>query len=257
MKKYGVKAVSKLSGVSVRTLHHYDKIGLLKPLNRTEAGYRHYGEDELLRLQQVLFYKELGFPLKEIIKVMDDPAFKLVDALKQHRSALNARKKRISHLLLTIDKTISHLEQGEVMSKPDFLYEGLSRETATAYREGAMDQYGKEAVARSERELAKLGKEGFKQLQADFEQVNKALFALKNEAPESEPVQALIARHYDCIRKFWGTSDAENRQAAAYAGLGQLYVSDNRFTTINGEPQPEFAVFLQRAMAFFAETQLA
>ena len=257
MKTYGVKAVSKLSGVSVRTLHHYDKIGLLKPFNRTEAGYRHYGEDELLRLQQVLFYKELGFPLKEIIKVMDDPAFKLVDALKQHKSALNARKKRISHLLLTIDKTISHLEKGEDMSRPEFLYEGLSRETATAYREGAMDEYGKEAVARSEKELAKLGKEGFKKLQADFEHVNQALFALKNEAPEHANVQLLIARHYECIRKFWGTSNSADRQAEAYAGLGQLYVSDERFTAIEGEPQPEFALFLQRAMAFFAQTELA
>lgn len=256
MKMYGVKAVSRLSGVSVRTLHHYDKIGLLNPLSRTDAGYRHYGEAELLRLQQILFYKELGFPLKEIIKVLDDPQFDLVEALQRHKLALSARKKRISNLLKTIDKTINHLKKGDVMSKPDFLYEGLSKETATAYRDGAMDQYGKEAVARSESELAKLGKAGFKKLQADFEQVNQSLFALKDEAPESAKVQALIARHYDCTRKFWGTSNSDDPQAEAYAGLGQLYVNDERFTAIKGEPQPEFAVFLQRAMAFFADTQL-
>ncbi len=257
MKMYGVKAVSRLSGVSARTLHHYDKIGLLKPFSRTDAGYRHYGEAELLRLQQILFYKELGFSLKEIIEVLDDPQFDLVKALKKHKSALNARKKRISNLLLTIDKTINHLKKGDVMSKPDFLYEGLSKETATAYREGAMDQYGKEAVVRSESELAKLGEKGFKKLQANFEQVNQALFAIKDKDPVSAEVQALVARHYDCIRKFWGTSNSENRQAEAYAGLGQLYVSDERFTAIEGEPQPEFALFLQKAMGHFAETQLA
>ena len=91
MKQYGVKELSDLSGVTVRTLHHYDKIGLLKPLNRTEAGYRFYGEEELLRLQQILFYKELDFSLKEIADLLDDPDFELIQALQSHRSELEAR----------------------------------------------------------------------------------------------------------------------------------------------------------------------
>lgn len=80
MKEYSVKGLSKIAGVSVRTLHHYDKIGLLKPAIRTEARYRLYGENELLKLQQILFYKELDFSLNEIINILNDPDFDLMKA---------------------------------------------------------------------------------------------------------------------------------------------------------------------------------
>ena len=256
MNKYGVKEVSKLSGLTVRALHYYDKIGLLKPLNRTEAGYRHYGEKELLRLQQILFYKELDFPLKEIIELLEEPEFNLIDALESHKSALVARKKRISNLLITIDQTINHLKKDDIMSKPEMLYEGLPKEMGTTYRKEAMKKYGKDVVEHSEKELLKLGKEGFKKLREEFEQLQNELFELRNETPQSEKVQELIAQHYKVIRAFWGTSNSKNNQAAAYAGLGQLYVNDERYTTRDGQPQPEFALFLQKAMGHFANTQL-
>ena len=256
MKNYGVNEVSKLSGVSVRTLHYYDQIGLLKPLNRTEAGYRYYGEKELFRLQQILFYKEIDFPLKKIMDLLDNPDFDLMKALEDQKSALQARKKRISKLLLTIDNTINHLKKGKIMSKPEMLYEGLPKEMGTTYRKEAIDKYGRTSVEHSEKELMKLGKEGFKNLQKEFEQLNNELFGLRKDPPESEKVQKAIARHYLIIRKFWGTSNSENKQAEAYAGLGQLYVSDERFTKVNGEPQSEFALFLEKAMKYFAETQL-
>ena len=252
MKHYGVKAVAKLSGVSVRTLHYYDKIGLLKPTNRTEAGYRYYGEDELLRLQQILFYKELDFPLKEIHELLDDEAFDLVDALESHKLALKARQKRLKSLLLTIDNTINKLKKGEIMSNPEELYEGLPQE----YREEAINEYGKEEIERSEKALMKLGKEGFKKLKAEMDKVNDELFGLKNEDPQSDGVQAIIARHYQVIRQFWGTSNLEDKQAEAYAGLGTLYVQDERFTKRDGETHPDFAVFLEKAMGHFAETNL-
>lgn len=256
MKNYGVKELSALSGVSVRTLHYYDKIGLLKPSNRTEAGYRYYGEPQLLRLQQILFYKELDFPLKEIIELLDKPGFNLIEALENHKLALKARKKRISKLLVTIDTTIHHLKKGEAMLRPEDLYEGLPKEVGTTYRQEAMNKYGKEAVEHSENELIKLGKEGFEQLKKESEQVSKELFALQNESPESEKVQQVIARHYAIIRKFWGTSQLVDNQAEAYAGLGQLYVSDERYTIVNGKPQSEYALFMQKAMRYFADTKL-
>lgn len=256
MKTYGVKEVAKLSGVSIRTLHHYDKIGLLKPKLRTEAAYRHYGEEELLRLQQILFYKELDFPLKEIKEILDDPDFDLVAALQSHKKALRLRRKRIAQMLTSIDQTIHHLQIGESMKDPGMLYEGLPEEMGGAYRKEAIDAYGKEEVEHAEQELLKMGKQGFKQLQADFEQLNKTLFEKSNLAPEGEEVQALIAQHYVMIRKFWGTSQKEDKQAEAYAGLGELYISDSRFTQIDGNPQPVFAAFLQKAMRYFADTQL-
>ena len=256
MKNYGVKEVAKLSGISIRTLHYYDQIGLLKPVQRTESGYRHYSQKELLRLQQILFYKELDFPLKEILALLDEPTFDLIDALEEHKVSLKARQTRISHLLATLDETINHLKKGDLMTDPKMLYEGLPKEMGTTHRKAAMKKYGEKTVRHAEQELMKLGKEGFKALQAKFEAINDELFARQKEAPESAAIQALIARHYQAIRQFWGTSSSADKQAEAYAGLGTLYTQDERFCTRDGQAQPAFAKFLQEAMNHYAKTQL-
>ncbi|WP_310587847.1 MerR family transcriptional regulator [Emticicia agri] len=253
---YSVQKMAKIAGVSIRTLHLYDQIGLLKPSIRTEARYRMYGEKELLRLQQILFYKELDFPLKEIQGILDNPAFDLVEALLSHKVSLQARKDRISTLLETIDKTVNHLKTGTIMLKPEELYAGMAKETAEAYRAEASEKYGKEVVERSEKALGSMSKEQFEVLKSDLKENASALAALKNEDPANESVQKLIARHYEIIRIFWGTFGSADKQADAYKGLGQLYVNDERFTMVDGTPQPEYALFLSKAMAHFADTQL-
>lgn len=257
MVQYSVKKLAKLSGVSVRTLHHYDDIGLLRPAVRTEARYRQYGEQELLKLQQILFYKELGFPLKEISELLDQSDFDLLGTLSIHKNALQAERKRIDRLLLTIDRTIHHLKNGSVMQRPEELYEGLNPDTAAQYRKEAMEKYGKKEVEHSEKELIQLGKAGFDQLKAEAKDNTAKLFALRDQAPTGQAVQAEIARHYHIIRQFWGTQHSPDKQAEAYAGLGQLYVNDERFTTVDGQPQPEFAAFLNKAMAHFAKNALS
>ncbi len=256
MEKYGVKAIAKLSGVSVRTLHYYDTIGLLKPLSRSNVGYRYYGESELLRLQQILFYKELGFSLKAIKQLLDEPDFDLLIALENHKLVLNAQKKRIDTLLTTIDTTIHHLKKETIMKNPQDLYKGLSKEMGTTVRKEAMDKWGKTTVEQSEKDLLKLGKAGFESLKIEQTTVTNALFAARNDSPESEQVQQLIRQHYQIIRQFWGTSVERSKQPKVYAGLGQLYVDDDRFMARDGVAQPKFARFMQQAMVYFVNTQL-
>lgn len=256
MTSYSVQKMAKLAGVSIRTLHLYDQIGLLKPSIRTEARYRLYGEKELLRLQQILFYKELDFPLKEIQAILDNPDFDLVEALLSHKVSLQTRQNRINTLLETIDKTVNHLKTGKIMLKPEELYEGLAKETAETYRTEASKKYGEDVVQQSEKALGNLTKEQFEALKAELKENASALFALKNEYPTNAQVQRLIARHYEMIRIFWGTSDSSDKQAEAYKGLGQLYVNDERFTIIGGQSQPEYALFLSQAMAYFADNHL-
>jgi DNA-binding transcriptional MerR regulator len=255
MNGYSVKQLGKLAGVSVRTLHLYDETGLLKPSARTAAGYRLYGEKELLRLQQILFYKELDFPLREIKHILDDPDFDLVEALHSHKQALLIRKSHITELLGTIDKTISHLN-GKIMLQHKELYAGLPKEQAEAYRKEAIGKYGQATVDRSELGLSQMSKEQFESLKAESTAVQQALIALMQEDPASQKVQELIARHYACIRKFWGTDGAADPQFEAYEGLGQLYLQDERFTLIEGRPNPAYAAFLSKAMTFFANTSL-
>jgi len=249
--------LAKLAGVSVRTLRYYDKIGLLRPASRSEARYRHYGPAEQLRLQQILFYKELDFALDEIQQLLADPAYDLPAALQRQRQALAARQARLTVLLATIDNTINQLTTPQPMLTPEELYAGFSQKTADNYRHEAAARHGAEVVQASEQHLQQLGKKAFAQLNAEREEIAEALHALRHLLPDSPAVQAQVARHFQNIRAFWGPKVGEGGQlAAAYAGLGQLYVDDPRFTTRHGQPEPEFAQFLSQGMKYFADTQL-
>src|SRR6201996_256305 len=109
MKELTVKQLAAISGVTVRTLHHYDEVGLLKPASVGANGYRYYGQDELLRLQQILFHRELGFALEEIGQVLDAPDFDRAAALRAHKARLAAERRRYGRLMRTIDETLAAL----------------------------------------------------------------------------------------------------------------------------------------------------
>lgn len=255
--QYAINQLAKLAGVSVRALHLYDELGLLKPSVRTAAGYRQYGEAELLRLQQILFYKELDFPLKEIGPILDDPDFDLIKALEGHKSALTGRKNRLDTLLHTINNTIVHLKN-KTMTNYEALYEGLPKEQAAALRQEAIDKWGEDTIVRSEKallEFPQLDLERLKAEQKDIAAQLKFKF-LAGENPESVIVQEQIARHYANIRSFWGVADPTDLKAATYKGLAELYASDDRYTVTNDQPDPAFAAFMRTGMLFFADHQL-
>lgn len=111
--KMKVKEVADLVGISVRTLHHYDEIGLLAPSETTEAGYRLYSDDDLEKLQQILFFRELDFPLKKIKSILENPSFDKNEALQLHRKALLEKRSRLDQMIATIDKTIQ-FAKGEI-----------------------------------------------------------------------------------------------------------------------------------------------
>ena len=125
MKAYTVKQLSRLAGVSVRTLHYYDEIGLLRPSRVGENGYRFYADLAVLRLQQILFYKELGLSLDEIGQVLEQPEFDVLRALEAHREALRQRLGRLRRLMETLDRTIAHLKGEKIMQTQD-LFAGFS-----------------------------------------------------------------------------------------------------------------------------------
>jgi DNA-binding transcriptional MerR regulator len=254
---YAVKQLAKLAGVSVRALHLYDKMGLLKPAIRTTVGYRHYGEPELLRLQQILFYKELDFPLKEIKQILDNPDFDLVRALESHRAALVIRRNRLNMLLQTVDNTINHLKYKTMTNYQD-LYEGLPKKQAAALRQEAIDKWGKDTVTRSEKALLEMPQMDLEKLKADQKEIAHQLKFkfLAGELPESDIVQEQIARHYANIRCFWGVTDPTDLKAATYKGLAELYVTDERYTSNNHQADPAFAAFMRRGMIWFADNML-
>ncbi len=256
---YSVKEVAKISGVSIRTLHVYDELGLLKPASRTESRYRLYGEEEMLRLQQILFYKELDFSLQDIKEILDSPDFNIVEALAHHKQALLARQERLDTLLSTIDKTIFYLTQGDQtmahQMTTEELYEGLPKEFATIHRDEAQQRWS-DAVKRSEAALRTMNKADFAKLKDEFKQNWQTLATMATQDPTSDAVQERILRHYTLTRKFWGTSTSDDKQAIQFKALGEMYTEDPRFTVIDGKPNPEFATFMAQAMAHFADTAL-
>ena len=250
-RKYTVKELAGLAEVTVRTLHLYDKTGLLKPSVRTEKKYRLYGDEKLLMLQQILFYRELGLPLRAITQILDDPGFDLIKALEGHKSALSSRKKRISEMLATIDKTILNLK-GKIKMTHEELYAGLPKEKAAAWRKFAQEKWPGQ-VAHGEKMLLKMSREEFSQLQEGFKANMEALAGLRHDAPESVEVQKEIARHYNYIQQFWGKTE---NIGEAYKGLGQLYVDDPSYTAIARKADKGFAVFMRDAMHYYAEQNL-
>lgn len=254
-KNYTVSQLAKLAGVSVRTLHVYDKLKLLKPAIRTDTGYRLYNDKDLLRLQQILFYKELDFTLKDIRAILDEPGFDVIKSLEGHKKALSLKKRQLNIMMDTIDRTINNLKNN-MMLKPEDLYDGIPREDALAYRAEAIERYGNEVVEHSEKHLLKLNKEELKTLVNKQKDLAARLFEVKHLDAADQTVQTLIHLHYLNTRKLWGTQNASNTQKETYKGLGQLYVTDERFVLIKGEYDGNFAKFISTAMSYYADKML-
>lgn len=149
MKKYTVQQLADLAGVSVRTLHHYDEIGLLRPAERSEKGYRYYTRNELLRLQQIMFYKQLDMPLSTIAELMDSPEYNAIDALEEHRLLLIKKEQELGVLIQTINKTIQAMKDNRNIPDEE-LYEGFSKEQVADMRAEVVERWGEDELTNSE-----------------------------------------------------------------------------------------------------------
>ena len=254
MTQYTVKEAATLSGVSVRTLHHYDEIGLLRPAAVGANGYRYYGREELLRLQQILFHRELGFALDDIRVLLDDPKFDRIAALRTHRIKLEDEAKRYRDLVRTIDRTIVELN-GDKAMKDKELYEGFSAEKQARWEKEIVDRYGdsgREKIEESKRNFAKMSPADMAEGKAEMEAIHAAFAQamVAGHAPDAADVQALTARHYKWVCRAW----KPNR--GAYIGMGQLYVQNPEFRALYDGVKPGLAEFMAEAMKIYAEKSL-
>lgn len=238
-----VNEVSKLSGISVRTLHYYDQIGLLHPDRVSDAGYRLYGQNSLERLQQILLFRQLEFPLKEIKSIIDSPDFNREEALDQQIQMLTLQQEHLSGL---IDLALEIKKNG--VNKMDFKPFDTSK----------LDEYAKEAKERwgdsaAYEESAKKTRNYSKE---DWDMANgqmSAIFAefgqLKDQPPESPLAQQTVKKLQDFINQFFYACDNE-----VLAGLGQMYTSDQRFREnidkMGGSGTAEFA---GKAIAYYCK----
>ena len=245
---YTVQQLAKLAGISVRTLHYYDEVGLLKPSSIKKNGYRQYEEPELLQLQQILFFRELEFPLEEIKQILAAPHFDMRSALEDHRKLIELKKKRLTGLIKTIDKTIEKLDSKNSMTD-DELYGSFSKEEAEQYAEEAKQRWGHtDAYKQSQQRVAKMTKDDWTKLNEKNAKITEELVAAMAHGSKSAEAQAAIAKHYDALRAFYEPNPE------MYRGLGSMYVDDPRFKAFYEKIAPGMAVFMRDAMGAYADT---
>ena len=216
-----ISEVAKLSGVTVRTLHYYDEIGLLKPSDTTEAGYRVYSNKDLETLQQILFFRELDFPLNEIKEIMTNPNYNKNEALNKHKELLMEKRKRIDGLIALINKTI---KGDNIMSFKEFDNSKIE-ENKRKYSEEVKNRWGNtEAYKEYEKKTSSYDKNSWNTINEEMIEILKEFANNRNEDPNSHIVQSLVEKWRAYI-----TSNFYNCTKEILSGLGLMYIGDERF----------------------------
>ena len=244
VKVYSVRQLAGLAGVSVRTLHYYDQIGLLKPSSYGENGYRYYDESSAILLQQVLFFRELGFALDEIRAIVGQPGFNVRRALEEHRVLLSKRADRIAGVLQTVDKTIKMIE-GEIDMDIKEYYEGFSDAQIEECRSEVRQRWGADTLRDSEARVMQMGKDGFAAQQAKGNAIFRAMAGLMPKDPASPDVQEQVGRWREWLECFSSYTDD------AVLGLGRVYSEDARFAAFFEKYHPDLPAFFTRAVEHY------
>lgn len=244
-----VKEVAELVGVSVRTLHHYDQIGLLTPKEITDSGYRLYSEENLETLQQILFFKELGFTLKEIKKIINSPLFNRQEALILQRKMLIEKRKKVDKMIETIDKTIKHMA-GEIQMTNEERFEGINV-GFNQFEEEARRRWGNQSIDEINAKLKGMSKDEQNDLSDRWDMIFNKLACLRDQSPESQEVQATIKQWYDFLNENFSKYSLD-----AFYGLGQLYINDERFTKNIDQYGEGLAKLMSEAMEVFTNNQI-
>ncbi|MGB4407141.1 MAG: MerR family transcriptional regulator [Sphaerochaeta sp.] len=238
--------LAQYAGISKRTLRYYDEIGLLKPKKKSPSGYRLYGKEEVNRLQQILFFRELDFDLDTTKAILDDPQFDRIQALEEHMQRLVEKQRHIQNLLLNVEKSLQEARGVNSMSDEE-KFEGFKEEliekNEQAYGKEARKMYGNEEVEASQAKLMRMSEESFAEFdQLDKEILEKLEMAEKTKDPASDLAQEVARLHKQWLLYTWASYTKE-----AHANLARMYVDDPRF----GEHYQGRAEFLRDSILIF------
>jgi DNA-binding transcriptional MerR regulator len=241
---YTVGKVAELSGVTIRTLHHYDEIGLLSPGGRSASGYRLYADSDLERLGQILFYRELGFDLKEISSIVDDPRTDALGHLRRQRKLLVERMERLGAMVDAIDYEMEARTMN-IRLTPEERFEVFGEFRPEDHAEEAERRWGEtDSYKESQRRVSKYGKEDWQRLKAEEEEIRASLAAAFEAglAPDSEEAMAAAEDHRQHISQWFYDCSYE-----MHRGLTDMYVSDERFRSNYDTQTPGLAAFIREA----------
>jgi DNA-binding transcriptional MerR regulator len=240
-----VSEIAAAAGVSVRTLHHYDEIGLLRPPDRTDAGYRLYGDPEVRRLHEIVFWRSLGFPLDEVRALLDEPGRDALEAMRLHRDRLVAEQGRVTARIEAIDAVIARSVGGEPLTNDDLvvLFEGFD---ASAYEAEVEQRWGDSPEwAESKRRTAEYGKQAWERIKSEGEALNGRLAALcrAGVAPDAAEAREAAAAHRAYIARWFYEVSPQ-----VHLALADGYVADPRFAATYEALAPGLSVWLRDAI---------
>jgi len=244
--RYTVKQLADLAGVSPRTLRFYDRIGLLKPEAVGANGYRYYGEKSVLRLQQILFYREMDLPLKEIKTLMSRRGYNAIRALEGHRTALQGRIERLIRLVRTVDGTILHLKGEKTMIQKQ-MFEPFTEEQQAEYAKEAEKRYDPEIVRASNRKWNAYSPAEKKRIMDEGNAVYADIVAAIPKGAGGPEVQACMARWHRHMKHFWSPNKAQ------LLGLAGTYNDSPDFRANFEKIDPRLASFMREAVAIYVE----
>jgi DNA-binding transcriptional MerR regulator len=248
--EYTVQKLGQMAGVSSRTLRYYDELGILKPARINSSGYRIYGQAEVDRLQQILFYRELGVSLDSIKEIINSSTFDCVQALRDHREKLLEKRVQLESLIANVDKTLASVERGITMSDQEKFVgfkQKLIDDNEKKYGQEIRAKYGDAAVNRSNDKVKSMSQEEYKDLSRLGNEVLEILqAAFKTGDPSSELAQKAADLHRQWLSCYW-----DNYNKEAHIGVAQMYVDDERFTAYYDEKQPGSAAFLRDAVLIY------
>lgn len=241
---FTVKQLSKLAGVTPRTLHHYDEIGLLKPSRVGDNGYRYYGQESLLRLQQILFYRELGIPLEDIKKILGRRDFDVLGALYSHKDALKKQVTRLNNLIRTVDNTIDYLKGKKEMSNKQ-LFEAFSDEQQAEYEKEIMQKYDPATVKAASKKWNEYTAADKERMAEEANALYRDLLLAIPKGAASPEAQSGVQRWRGFIEYFWVPTDEQ------LTGLANLYNEDPRFKANFDKVDVRLAGFLREAINIY------
>ena len=245
---FTVRQLSKLAGITPRTLRYYDQIGLLKPSQVGENGYRYYGEEALLRLQQILLYRQLDMPLDGIQKIMGRRDFDVLNALESHKDQLRKRIAQMERLVNTVDHTILHLKGKKEMSQKQ-LFEAFSDEQQAEYEKEAMKMYDPATVKASNERWRKYTPAEKQRILEEGNAIYTDIVKAIPKGPASPEAQAGIERWRRHMDYFW-TPDLEQ-----LLGLAHGYNDDPRFKATFDKIDPRLAPFMLEAVQVYVKNK--
>lgn len=250
--KYTIHKLAELAGISTRTLRYYDEIDLLKPASLTEAGYRMYGSEEVNRLQQILFYRELGISLGQIKDILTSPGFDSTVALKEHKEKLIQKRAQLDLLIINVDKSIQEYERGIKMTDKE-KFEGFKQELVdnneNMYGEEIRNAYGNNVIDQSNALLKNMTKEQYEEV-VKLEQ--DVLDSLKEAMVAGDPTSKLGQKTAK-LHKQWISFHWPKYSKQAHAGLAEMYVADERFQAYYDKVQTGAAQFLRDAIVEYTK----